>query len=203
MYPSQRSNRSPSVFVAPKAATAIPVAHELVRDALIQAALDPAVRAIEFVPTVDVSGTNVQIDAIVVSHADGRYLLDVMGARTICDIDEVGLVLMAIDKLALPTLTVTPADLRRQPYASNCCLVWNSRNVRVRASDRVRILQALTEDGPMPLDRVAAEARWTTDPIGTVLSMACQDLVEMDLVSGPLGPETRVRRRSNKGGTHG
>jgi hypothetical protein len=83
MYASQRSNKSPSVFVAAKAATAIPVAHELVRDALVQAALDPAVHALEFIPTVDVSGTNVRIDAIVVSRTDGRHLLDVIGARTI------------------------------------------------------------------------------------------------------------------------
>jgi len=153
-------------FVSAKARTPIRFAARIVHEALAQLTLDPAVRALEFVSSLTVSGVAVQLDVIVVIRADGRHRLDVVEARSVRDIDEEGLVLLAQEALALPALVMTPADLRREPYATNCCLVWNGRHVQVRASDRVRILQALTEDGPMPLGQLATEARWSHDHVG-------------------------------------
>ena len=80
-------------------------------------------------------------------------------------------------------------------------MVWNCRYLRIQASDRVRVMQALNEDGPMPLIRLSAEVRWSIDPVAAVLAMACLDLVELDLTSIPLGPETVVRRRTAEGET--
>ena len=74
MRASQYSHGNPSRFVAAKADAAIPVAHELVGDALIQAALDPAVRAIEFVPTVATVAGPVALGALVLHGAAGYVL---------------------------------------------------------------------------------------------------------------------------------
>jgi len=182
-------------FVSAKAATPIRFAAPIVKKALVQLTLDPSVHALQFIPSAEVLGMPVQIDAIVVCRADNKHYLDVIEARKQHDLDEEGLILLALEQLGLAPLTVSPADLRQQPYASNCCLVWNSRHLQVRASDKVRVLQALTEDGPMSLGRLAAETRWSPDPVGAILSMACQDLVEIDLASRLLGPETTIRRR--------
>ena len=194
---SERPRRTTSQTCFTSAKTAAPVRFDghIVHKALVQLSLNPTVRALEFIPSAEVSGTHVPLNAIVVSQPDGQRLLDVVEARRLRDLDEEALSLLAIERLGLEPLTITPAELRRQPYATNCCLVWNCRNLRVHASDRVRILQLLTEDGPMTLGRLASEARWTTDAVGAVLSMACQDLVEIDLEAAPLGPWTVVRQR--------
>jgi hypothetical protein len=200
---AERPRRTTSQACFTSAKTAAPIRFEarVVHKALVQLSLNPTVGALEFIPSAEVSGTHVLLNAIVVCQPDGRRLLDVVEARRLRDLDDEALSLLAIERLGLEPLTITPAELRRQPYASNCCLVWNCRNLRVHASDRVRILHAVAEDGPMTLGRIASEARWTTDAVGAVLSMACQDLVEIDLEATPLGPETIVRRRTAEGET--
>jgi len=199
MRASQNFRQRPNVFISAKAATAIPIAHELVRDALVQASLDPTVRSIEFIPTVAAFGDIIALNAIVLRGDAGSKVLDIVETRPLRSIDDEGLVLLAFDHLGLTAHTITAADLRRQPKAANSSLVWSCRYTRVPASDRVRVLQALGEDGPMPLAGLSAEVRWSVDPVAGVLALACLDLVELDLASIPLGPETVVRRRTPEG----
>jgi hypothetical protein len=193
------SNR---LFVSAKTVSPIRFTAPAVHTALVQATLDPAVRSLGFVPTVVVSNTTVTVDVAVLSRPDGRYRLDVAGADQVRDIDEEGLFLLALERLGLPPLTLTHEDLERQPHHSNCCLVWASRRVRVHASDRIRSLQLLTEEGSATLSQTAAEMRLASDPVAAVLALACQDLVEIDLRSSPLGPESIVRRRVPEGASH-
>ena len=201
MRPLQNFRQRPSHFTSAKNAAAIPVAHNLVRDALVQAALDPAVREIEFIPTVVTFDKVVALDAIVFRSDAGRQVLDIPEVRPLRCIDDEGLALLAADQLGLPVLRLTAADIRRQPRAANSSMVWNCRHTRVQISDRVRLLQALSEDGPMPLARLSSEVRWGIDPVATVLAMACLDLVEIDLTTVPVGPESVVRRRMGEGET--
>jgi hypothetical protein len=201
MRASQNAKPAKNVFIAAKAAAAVPWTHELVRCALIQASLDPAVRTIDFIPTVAAYGKIIELEAIVFRGDAGRQMLDIPELRRLRDIDDEGLALLASDQLRLTMLTLTAADLRREPRASNASLVWTCRHTGVRASDRVRALQTLSEDGPMPLSRLSAEVRWSADPVAAVLALACLDLVELDLTSIPLGPETVVRRRTAEGET--
>ena len=202
MRASQYSDGRPSPFISAKAAVAIPVACKLVRGALVQAALDPAVRAIEFIPTVVAFGQVIPLDAIVLRGDEGRQRLDIVETRPVRSLDDEGLALLAIDQLGLPPLTLTAGDIRRQPRAGNCRLVWACRDYRIYAGDRVRVLQALAEEGEMTLARAAAECRFSADAVAAVLALVCGDLVEADLTTLPLGPETRVRRRLAEGDTH-
>ena len=110
--------------------------------------------------------------------------------------------LLAIDRLGLQTKTLSVVDIGREPRNANCRLVWACRHYRVSAGDRVRVLQVLTEEGDMTLARAAAQCRFAVDAVSAVLALACLDLIEVDLTSMPLGPETRVRRRSAEGETH-
>jgi hypothetical protein len=197
----QNFRQRPNLFTSAKTTAAIPFTHSLVGDALVQAALDPAIREIEFIPTVTCHDKVVALEAIVFHGDAGRQVLDIPGVRPLRSVDDEGLALLAADQLGLPALRMTAADIRRQPRAANSSLVWNCRHTRVQISDRVRLLQALSEDGPMPLARLSSEVRWALDPVATVLAMACLDLVELDLTTIPVGPETVVRRRMGEGET--
>jgi hypothetical protein len=101
------------LFISCKTATAIPTRCSLVRDALIQATLDPAVRAIEFVASARVRAQTVALDAVVIARDDGRWLLDVVEARPLRDAESEGLALLAQDELGLPAHSL---QLRRQHH---------------------------------------------------------------------------------------
>jgi hypothetical protein len=187
MRASQNAQQTKSVFFSAKTVAAIPIAHDLSRIALIHASVDPAVRSIEFIPSVEAYGAVINLEAIVFRGEAGGQVLDIPELRPLRDIDDEGLALLVSDELG------------REPRASNSALVWRYKHLPVSAQDRVRMLQMLGDDGPMQLGQLSAELRWSHDPVGAVLSMACSDRVELDLMSGHLGPETIVRRRMPEG----
>jgi hypothetical protein len=185
-----------TLFVSAKTSVAIPAAHSLVRDALVQASLDPAVRSIEFIPLSRVGATQVELDAIVVVRDDGRFYLDVVAGRPLRDAEDEGLALIALADLGLIPITLTAADIRREPRFANSNLVWSYRLHPVGISMRMRVLQILADDGPMSLSRLLSAVRSERDPSPAIMALACADLVELDLVSRPLGPTTIARVRA-------
>jgi hypothetical protein len=184
------------LFISAKTSTAIPAPHPLVRDALVQASLDPQVRALEFVPTAMVGAAQVALQAIVVARDDGRFHLDVVDARRVRDIDEEGLAQIALHQLGLMPLTLTGADIRRQPRFANSRAVWVYRLHPVGIEMRMRVLTELQEDGPLQLGCLLKRVRTVRDPAPAVMALACSDLIELDLVSRPLGPSTIARSRA-------
>jgi hypothetical protein len=184
------------LFISVKTTTAIPTRCSLVRDALIQATLDPAVRAIEFIPSARVGKKEVALDAVVIVRDDGRFLLDVVPARPLRNVEDEGLVLLAADALGLRTWTLTECDIRREPRFENARLVWGYRMAPVGIEMRMRILTMLRDDGPMSLGYLLQQLRGPRDPGRAVMALACSDLLELDLDMGPLGPSTTVRCRS-------
>lgn len=195
MLSTQTAPRA-DLFVSAKTATALPARNPLLRDALVQASLDPAVRSLEFIQTATVETTQVALRAIVIIRDDGRFYLDVVEARQVCDVETEGLALIAFDRLDLKPLTLSAADIKRQPRFANARAVWEYRMHPVGIAMRLKILSVLQEDGPMPLGCLLKQIRATRDPAPAVLALACSDLVEIDLVSRPLGPLTIVRSRS-------
>lgn len=181
------------LFISAKTACAVPARCALVRDALILQTLDPAVRAIEYIASAQVHQTQVDLQAIVVVRDDGRYVLDVVAARRINDVEDEGLALIAQAELGLTPLVLTTQQIRREPRFSNTRLVWRYHQHPVGISLRLRVLQTLIDDGPMPLSRLLPAIRSDRDPGPAVLALACSGLVELDLVSQPLGPATIAR----------
>ncbi|MCK1365178.1 hypothetical protein [Bradyrhizobium sp. 62] len=186
----------PDLFVSAKTATAIPARHPALREALVQSSLDPAVRSIIYIPSTVVASEPVDLDAVILQRDDGRYLLDVVPARKIRDIEDEGLALIAFSEQGLLTLTVTAEDLRREPRYANARLVWSYNGILVPIGLRMGILQLLVDDGPMQLGRLLKGIRTDRDPTPAVLALACADLLELDLLSRPLGPATMVGARS-------
>jgi hypothetical protein len=193
--PSQRHTAQDVPFMSAKTSCAIPTRCALQRDVLVQATLDATVRSIEFVASARVRSTSLDLNAVVLCRDDGRHLLDIVPARTLRDVEDEGLALIALNDLALPTIVLTAADIQREPVFSNSRIVWSYRLHFVGIRMRLQILQILSDEGPMSLSGLLSAVRSERDPGAAVLALACADIVELDLKSSPLGPMTPVRCR--------
>jgi hypothetical protein len=186
----------PDLFVSAKTTTAIPARCPLLREALVQASLDPQVRSIGYVASAVVASEPIELGAIVLHRDDGRFVLDVVPARRVRDLEDEGLALIAIADLGMTTLVVTADDIRREPRYANACLVWSYNGVFVPIGLRMRILQVLLDEGPLQLGRLLQSIRTDRDPTPAVMGLACADLLELDLLTAALGPMTVARCRS-------
>ena len=196
MFKRQAFQGRQGLFVSAKAATPIPARHPALRDALVQASLDPQVRSIAYVASANVASEQVELDAILVQRDDGHFLFDVIPARRIRDLEQEGLALIALSRLGLAPLTLTAEEIRLEPRFTNARLVWSYRGAHVPIGLRLSILQTLLDEGPMPLGELLKSIRSDRDPAPAVMALACVDLIILDLVSHPLGPCTMVRSRS-------
>jgi hypothetical protein len=184
------------LFVSAKTAAAIPARHPALRDALIQASLDPQVCCIAYVASASIASKEVELDAVVVQRDEGRVLRDIVAAWRICDVEEQGFVQIALTELGLKQIVLTVEEIEREPRCGNARLVWSYRKSPVSVGLRMRILQTRLDDGPMPLGDLLKSIRSERDPAPAVMALACADLLNLDLVSQPLGPATVVRYRT-------
>lgn len=196
MQNSRAAAASANLFLSAKTSTAIPAKHQLVRDALVAASLDPAVRSIDYVASARVASQSVKLDAVVLVRDDGRYVLDVLEARPLRDIDAEGLAQIALRDLGLTPLTLSQADIRREPRFTNAKLVWSYRLCPVGISLRMKILGILGEDGPMSMARLLSSIQADRDPSPAILALACSDLIALDLITQPLSPATIAKSRA-------
>lgn len=185
----------PDLFVSAKTPRPIPCRHPALRDALVRASLDPAVQSISHVQTAPVASASLNVDVVAIHGDDGPYRLDVVPARRAHDAIEESLFQRAMIALALAPLVVTAEDLSAEPARANRDLVWSHRGRNVSVDLRLQILRLLTDDGPMTLDRLLAGVSGR-DPAAAVMALACDDLLELDLETGPIGPSTVVRTRT-------
>jgi hypothetical protein len=190
----QPATRSLPSFVSAKCRHPVALRHPAVRIALVQASLDPAVRAIG--PIGEEAVVGIGRDAVVLTRDDGRVLLDVVPARPSLGIPDVGPSDESLRRSGLGVWTVSAADLRAEPGRSNADVVWAHAGLAVPVGLRIGLLQVLADDGPMPLGELCRRVRSDRDPVAAVMALACLDLVEIDLFSGPLGPATAVRSRT-------
>lgn len=173
-----RANSAP-IFQCAKAQAPIPVRNRLVRDALIQMALD------------------LEVTEIHPPDADGCSF-DFRTTR--CGVEERVSVRSNADQENEPAgsdcdVVLHEPAILSEPRLTSARLVWSCRKRWVPPGDRVRILHYLTESGAAPLIDVAQAATSSPDGIAAVLTLVCQDLLEIDLVQAILAPETLVRRR--------
>lgn len=89
----------------------------------------------------------------------------------------------------------TPESLRAEPRGSAVALVMACRGVPLSPGDRVAVLHHLAEAGTSTLVEAAAHARHAPDGVAAVLALAAEGLIALEL-SGPILPETRLRRRA-------
>jgi len=191
----RRAKTTCDVFRSAKTAIPIPAHHPALFDALIQATLDPLVRAIRYVPSAIVAAEKVRLDAIVLQRDDGSFLLDVVPARRICNPAEQQLTQIALAELDFKHIVLTAEETRQEPRRTNARLVWSHRGNPIPIGLRLRILLTLADEGPMPLGELLKNIRSEVDPAPAVMALACADLLVLDLAFNPLGPRTITRSR--------
>jgi hypothetical protein len=198
MFNVKAGRGRPDLFSSAKTSSPIRARHPQMREALVQASLDPRVRSIGHLATAHVAASPVAVDldVVVLHRDDGRYVLDVVAARRFRDLEDEGLLQIALRDLGLRALVVIAEDLRAEPRCGNCRLVWSHHGRPVPVDLRIRILQILIDDGPMRLGRLLESVRSDRDPSAAVMSLACLNLLELDLISAPLAPDTMVRSRT-------
>ncbi len=156
--------------------------HRWHRDLLLQAALDPAVDAMDPVE-IEVPGCL----AFVVQKGARRMLVVGVDDTTIKPVIECDLQIVHVAR----------ATVLSEPIASDARAVWATRHQIVAASDRVRILAAFEQVEQRTLSHLAACVRAPADGVDAILGMAC--LGELALaISDGIRPETRVWRRRSR-----
>jgi hypothetical protein len=179
-------------FVGPKLPAPIRVRSFLHWHALVQSSLDPAVEAVGFVGSTHFQGKSAALNATTITRDRRTYYLDLVEDRELRDVDSEGLFLLALQGLGLAPLEKTAADILSEPLYANCEIIWRHRRDRVAADAQFDVIRILQEDGPQPLGRLAPLAGVVES---TILTMACHDLVEIDIHDAPLNSRTMIRRR--------
>jgi hypothetical protein len=186
---------SPNLFVSSKTSTAIPIRHPALQDALIQASLDPRVRSLSYLATAVVASVRIDLGAVVVRRDDGRFLLDVVPARRVRDVDDEGLSLIALGKLGLEPWIISSRELLREPGCTNARFVWLYNRHRVSRELRKRILRAVLDKEPMTLGELERKIRSDHDPFADVMALVCAGELELDLTTQPIQLTTTVKSR--------
>jgi hypothetical protein len=89
----------------------------------------------------------------------------------------------------------TDVTVRVEPQITNARMIWRCSKWQVHPTDLVRVLHHLDEAGQSKVIEVSQVCRPHVDGVAVIAAMACQGLIDVDISSGPLGPETRVTRR--------
>jgi hypothetical protein len=194
MFKSKATKDLSDLFVSTKTTTAIPVRHSALRDALIQASLDPRVHSIAYVASARVGREQVELDAVIVKRDDRPFLLDVVPARPVRNLEDEGLALIALAELDLQPWIISAKELRREPRYTNAQFVWLYNGTRVPIELRKRILQALDQQS-MQLGRLEQTVGADPDPHNAIMALACAGLLELDLFSQPICRTTMVKPR--------
>jgi hypothetical protein len=158
------------------------------------ASLDPKVCSLSYLATAVVASEQVDLSAIVVQCDDGRFLLDVVEARRIRNLEDEGLALIALAELGLKPWVISRKELRREPRYTNAQFVWLYNGHRVARALRKRILRALDKES-MQLGELERSVRSDRDPFPDVMAMVCSDELELDMTSQAVQLTTIVKSR--------
>lgn len=185
---------TPLLFTSRKCKVAIPC-HTLLRDALQQASLEPAVRAIRYRPAPHGPGVHALLAGVVIKRMDGDFLLRVCELIPQRSVAERVRLAALLEAHGLRLLERDALDIRRDPLFSNARSVWSYERYNVSVQDRLKFAVALAEDGPQSIVELEERARPACDVLAAVCALACENLVELNLHETMLGPRTMVRAR--------
>jgi hypothetical protein len=171
-------------FRCAKAAAPITIGSHLQHDLAMQCSLDPAVRALRFLPSLPFEGATIAVEMIVADFDDGRFALDIVEDRPLRDLDSDGLLLLAIAESGIALKETSAEEILAEPFATNCRHVWTHRSAGLPPTKVASITEALRAHGPMHISELSKVIHFQGDIIPIVYSMACADLVELDLHSG-------------------
>jgi hypothetical protein len=173
---------------SPKTSRSIPILSPLFRDAVIQASLDPRVRVLSFARTLRFRGVEVPADLLLL-HGEKRVAIEVLDARPLRTLDEMGMLLLALERSGTRLRQMSARDVEREPLLTNCRLVWNSRDAEVHSADRDAVFAALGQ-GATSFGELRRSCGLSCE---TLHALMCADLIGADL-SLPLDDDLAIVR---------
>lgn len=173
----------PDRFFTTRLESPIPVRGPLSAELLIQASLDPRVRAIGFIETLALGSREVRIGAPVVQRDEGEFVLLLAGGNPEREPDAV-LVEKAIDAHAMSAEWLGVDDVAREPLATTARVIWRQRFVHVDLSMRLALSGVFENQASMTLDELCSRVQGTRDPVFAVMALLCEGGLRADLSQG-------------------
>lgn len=183
---------SAALFSSFKTSRAIPCSKPYRRDFMIQATLDQGVRHIEYHPMATVDDHVVASETLILARDDGRYAIDFIDARPPEDPEGQGLLQIGFEQGCSGIIEVTAADIGREPHLSAARQVWRFNAVTITTGDRAQVLDALDQEGPLPLRALRGLTATRRDVTEVIFALACEGSLSIDLSAG-LDGRTIVR----------
>ncbi len=162
---------------------------------VIQLSIDPDVSSIRYVDTLSAVGRRVKVGMLIAQHDEGRFAYELVDEAPIRDLDNEGLLQIALEENNIRLVEVDRAQLNAEPRAGNCFQIWRHRNQKVDASTRAEIDRAL-KDGPLTIRQLGTITR-VSNPLTTVCALVWSGTLALDL-SQPLSTEAILARRMDR-----
>jgi hypothetical protein len=180
-------------FRTPKFSSAIPKRSRCFNNLALQLLLDPLVRSIKYVDSLSALRRRIKVEMLIAEREDGRFAYDLIDERPPRDLDEEGLLLIALQENCIGLIEVDRTHVNKEPRAANCLLIWNHRSHPVDDSARRSIDRALRKHGSLTIRKLGEIAR-VSNPMKTVCALVAKGALAVDL-SRRLDAEATVSRR--------
>jgi len=146
----------------------------------IQLALDPSVRSFQFVSSLALTDQAVPVQMLVADTNGGRVAFDIVDDRPERDLDEDGLLLIALQRHKIGLVEIDSATIGSDPRGSNCRNIWRHRDRRVNTHLIAAVERALDERSELTI-RDLGDVVGLRHPMPTVCALICQRRLETDL----------------------
>ena len=165
----------------------------------IQLLLDPAVTWLEYVESLPLPECNVHVmvGMLVADRDEGRVAFDVIDERPDRDIDEEGLLLIALQHHQIHIVEMDSASINEEPRARNSLRIWRHRGRRVEQGLVAAIDRALAGEQSLSV-RILGTRVGLSEPLAIVSALICKGTLDTDL-SAKFGLNSLVTRRWDLG----
>jgi hypothetical protein len=179
-----------------RAAAKIPKRSPNFNRLVVQLWLDSSVTWLEYVESLPLPerNVNVKVEMLVADNDKGRVAFDIVDERPYRDIDDEGLLLLALQHHEIRLAEMDSASINAEPRLSNSLRIWRHRGHRVKQGLVAAVDHALAgQQQSLPIRNLSALAGFS-EPIKTVSALICQGMLDTDL-SVRFGPNSFVTTR--------
>ncbi|TCU60480.1 hypothetical protein EDE08_12113 [Bradyrhizobium sp. R2.2-H] len=167
-------------------------------DLAIQLLLDPAVFRLRYIRSISYQRRQVPVEMLVAELGSGRVAFDIVDERPSRDIDEEGLLLLALAHHKIRLIEIDCAGIDEEPRAENCRRIWSHRNYEVPPSHKTGVVRALAKAPHRHLSiRSLSNSIRVRDPMNLVCALISQGVLAIDLTA-PLTLDSIVGPRSDR-----
>ncbi|WP_194473530.1 hypothetical protein [Bradyrhizobium sp. CCBAU 51753] len=126
----------------------------------------------------------VSIEMLVAELGSGRVALDIVDERPSRDIDDEGLLLLALRHHKIRLVEIDHAGIDEEPRAENCRRIWGHRNYEVPPSLKTGVIRALSKAPRRHLTiRSLSNSIGVRDPMNLACALISQGVLAIDLTA--------------------